>query len=259
LVSVDGMRPDALEIARTPVIDSLRAEGAYTGAAQSIMPSVTLPCHMSMLRGVEPGRHGITTNTFQPLVRPVPSLIDVAKSQGLTTGFFLNWEPLRDLSDPLSLDVLLSYADHYSVDGDRKLAAAVVHHFGSYDLDFTMVYLGWTDLAGHESGWMSDEQIKAVEGADSCIGMMLQALSSRNSRETVTLVTADHGGHERAHGTDMPEDMTIPWLLHGPGVRRGHTISAPVRIYDTCTTLAHILGLPASREWDGRVIEESLE
>jgi hypothetical protein len=31
-----------------------------------------------------------------------------------------------------------------------------------------------------------------------------------------------------------------------------------VRIYDTCVTLAHLLGLPASDQWEGRVIEEAL-
>jgi hypothetical protein len=40
------------------------------------MPSVTLPCHTSMFRGVTPERHGITTNTWTPQVRPVPSIID---------------------------------------------------------------------------------------------------------------------------------------------------------------------------------------
>ncbi len=29
-------------------------------------------------------------------------------------------------------------------------------------------------------------------------------------------------------------------------------------IYDTCPTLASLLGLPRAREWDGRIIEEAL-
>ena len=32
------------------------------------------------------------------------------------------------------------------------------------------------------------------------------------------IVTADHGGHEDFHGTWLPEDMTIPWAVIGPGV-----------------------------------------
>src|SRR5688500_16008868 len=91
LCSIDGMRPDALLAANTPTMDRLARQGAFTGTARTVMPSSTLPCHTSMLRGVDTARHGITSNTFQPLVRPVPSLIDVAYDQGRTTGFFYNW------------------------------------------------------------------------------------------------------------------------------------------------------------------------
>jgi arylsulfatase A-like enzyme len=76
--------------------------------------------------------------------------------------------------------------------------------------------------------------------------------------ETVTLVVSDHGGHGRSHGTDCDEDMTIPWILHGPGVRPGTALDGGIRIYDTCPTLAHLLGLPASPAWDGRVVDEAL-
>src|SRR5579871_1532433 len=90
LCSMDGVRPDAIQVARTPTIDRLVSEGASTWKARTVMPSSTLPCHTSMLRGVDTPRHGITTNTFQPLVRPVPSLIEAAGDQGCTTGFFYN-------------------------------------------------------------------------------------------------------------------------------------------------------------------------
>jgi arylsulfatase A-like enzyme len=76
--------------------------------------------------------------------------------------------------------------------------------------------------------------------------------------DTVVLVQSDHGGHGRSHGTDMDEDMLIPWLLAGPGVRRGQTLDGEVRIYDTCVTLAHLLGVPLAPEWDGRVVTEAL-
>ena len=56
------------------------------------MPSATLPCHTSMFRGVTPERHGITTNTWVPQVRPVPSLVDVLHRAGKRTAFFYNWE-----------------------------------------------------------------------------------------------------------------------------------------------------------------------
>jgi predicted AlkP superfamily pyrophosphatase or phosphodiesterase len=260
LFTVDGMRPDALEAKRAPHMKRLWREGACTGAARAVMPSVTLPCFMSMLRGVEPARHGVTTNIYQPPARPVPSLFDVAKEQGRLAGFFYNWEELRDLAAPGSLDVSLMYGDCESPEGDRHVAELAAAYLARVDFDLLMIYLGWPDACAHLHGWMSEPYLESIANADECLGLLLSTLEKLGrAQETVTLVTSDHGGHERSHGTDMDEDILVPWVLHGPGVRAGHTLDGAVRIYDTCVTLAHVLGLKPSREWEGRVVEEALD
>ncbi|HZO90192.1 MAG TPA: alkaline phosphatase family protein [Chthonomonadaceae bacterium] len=258
LVSIDGMRPDALLEADTPTMDRLMARGAVSLTAQAVMPSVTLPCHTSMLRGVDTPRHGITTNTFQPLARPVPSLIDAAHAADKRCGFFYNWGQLRDLCEPASLDVSYCRRDCYSLEGDWRVAQAAAEHVADQGFDFLFVYLGYTDECGHREGWMSRPYLQAIANADRCIGHVLEACE-RAGQEPIVLVQSDHGGHGRSHGTDGPEDMTIPWVLSGPGIRAGLRLDTPVRIYDTCPTLAALLGLPPAREWEGRVIEEAFE
>jgi arylsulfatase A-like enzyme len=74
--------------------------------------------------------------------------------------------------------------------------------------------------------------------------------------DTAVVVQADHGGHGRNHGTDAPEDMTIPWLAAGPSIRAGHVIQTPVSLLDTAPTIAHMLGLKASPQWEGRCVDE---
>jgi predicted AlkP superfamily pyrophosphatase or phosphodiesterase len=256
LFSLDGVRPDAIEAAATPTLDRLRREGAWTGRARTVMPSVTLPCHTSMLRGVPPERHGITSNTFQPLARPVPSLIDAAHAAGKRTGFFYNWEELRDLAEPGSLDVAHFRRDCYSPEGDQRIAEVAIEYLRDGSLDFAFVYLGWPDECAHKNGWMSRPYLDAIENADACIDRVLQAVPDP-SRATV-LVQSDHGGHDRSHGTDRDEDMLIPWLLWGAGVRRGVELDGTVRIIDTCPTLAHALQIPMAPEWEGRVVTEAL-
>ena len=246
LFSIDGMRPDGLVAADAPNISELISNGASTMSAQTVMPSVTLPCHTSMIRGVDVPRHGITTNTFQPLARPVPSVIDVAAAHGLRCGFFYNWGPLRDLCDPESTAVSHYYRGHTIAEGDRQVSQAAVRAIKAHKLDFAFVYLGYTDECGHENGWMTEPYLEAIGNADRCVGEVLEAAG-----EATVLVLSDHGGHGRSHGTDMPEDMTIPWILCGPGIPTGKTIQAPVRIFDTAPTIAGILGLPQAREWDG--------
>src|SRR5438105_2978867 len=97
LVMIDGVRPDALPLSNCPNLDHLCTHGASTLQASSVMPSITLPCHATIFHSVPPARHGITTNTWTPMARPVPGLIDIARSAGLRSAFFHNWEPLRDL------------------------------------------------------------------------------------------------------------------------------------------------------------------
>jgi len=258
LFSIDGMRPDALTQANTPVIDSLIASGASTMNARTVMPSVTLPCHTSMHRGVDVARHGITTNLFMPLARPVPSVFDVAAMHGRNAAFFCNWPELRDLCSPGSLRYAYFAQQSSSGADDWLIARSAASHLKADSLDLLFVYFGWTDSCGHAHGWMSPEQIAAIENADSCIGTVLAA-AAEGGRGVVSLVQSDHGGHERTHGTESPEDMTIPWILSGPGVRKGHAITGQVRIFDTCPTLARAAGLPAAPEWEGRAIDEAFE
>jgi predicted AlkP superfamily pyrophosphatase or phosphodiesterase len=73
LVTIDGLmpesylRPDAHGL-RVPTLRYLVANGAFSTGARSVFPSVTYPSHTSIATGVDPGRHGITTNyAFDPL------------------------------------------------------------------------------------------------------------------------------------------------------------------------------------------------
>ena len=256
LFSIDGMRPDGILQSDTPCFHRLIETGSSTLKAQTVMPSVTLPCHTSMLRGVDVGRHGITTNTFQPLARPVPSLFDVARTKGLTTGFFYNWGELRDLMAADSALVEFSYSDPSFQDSDWIVAKAASEQVAKASFDLLFVYLGFVDTSGHEFGWMSKPYLDAISVADRCVQYVLDAFTTAGQTPNV-LVLSDHGGHERSHGTEMPEDMTIPWVLNGPSIRKGFQISAPVRIFDTCTTLAALCGLAPAKAWDGRIVMEA--
>jgi arylsulfatase A-like enzyme len=112
---------------------------------------------------------------------------------------------------------------------------------------------------GHRHGWMSEPYLEAVHQADRAIGLVLGALRKAGRLAgTACLVLADHGGHDFDHSAGLAEDLTIPWIVSGPGVRRGHQVAAPVDITDTAPTITHLLGLPMPAEWTGRVVTEAL-
>ncbi len=251
-VSIDGLRPDALPATHCPSLESLRRRGSWTLAATTVMPSITLPVHVSMFHAVPPTRHGITTNDWQPMARPLPGLAEVAKAAGLRSAFFYNWEPLRDLSRPNTLEFSHFCHNECLPDGDQAIADEAARYLAGNRPDLLFVYFGTLDAWGHDHGFMSETYLRHLESVDAALGTLLAALPA----EATVLVTSDHGGHERAHGTQMPEDMIVPWFIAGPGISGGHEIRAAVSILDTAPTLAHVLGLKPDRQWEGHCPEE---
>ena len=106
---------------------------------------------------------------------------------------------------------------------------------------------------------MSESYMAALSKSDRAVGIVLESLEcSGGLAENTCLVLADHGGHDKNHGTKAGEDMTIPWIIAGSGIRQGHRIAGDVSIMDTAPTLLHLLGLRIPDGWEGKVIDEIL-
>jgi predicted AlkP superfamily pyrophosphatase or phosphodiesterase len=253
LTLIDGLRPDALAAADCPTLNNFRQQGAFTLNATSVMPSITLPCHMSTFHSVPPTRHGIITNDWMPMARPLPGLIDHAHVAGLRCASLYNWEQLRNLSLPgnLAFSYCLNNSEIDS-DSDQTIAVEAARYLAAHRPDFVFVYFGTVDTAGHRYGWMSDGYLRQVSQADRAVATLLDALPS----DATVLLQSDHGGHDRTHGTDAPEDMTIPWIIAGPGIRQNYQIETPVSLLDTAPTLARLLDLRPHPAWEGHCIEE---
>jgi arylsulfatase A-like enzyme len=252
LISIDGVRPDAITPERCPNLTALAGRGASTMTARSVMPSITLPCHMSIFHSVPPSRHGITANLYLPMARPLPGLVEVARAAGLRSAFVHSWEPLRDLARPETLAYSYYREPPHTAQYDDPVAQEAQRLLGAEHFDFVFVYFGSVDGAGHLYGWMSPEYLGQLARVDGLLGAVVAALPVGAS----LIVHADHGGHERTHGSDSPEDMTIPWLACGPSIREGHTIAAPVSLLDTAPTIARLLGIEPAPEWEGRAVGE---
>jgi len=270
IVSVDGGAPAVMRRSRMPVLQTLVREGAVTWSAQTIEPPVTLPSHTSMLTGVRPARHGITWNRWLPTngVVQVPTIFAVAKTAGLSTAMFVGKEKFRHLLQPGAVDefcynraasqtVIKSESGGSDMRSEnntfaRAVAAQAAAYLQERKPNLCFVHLTDPDAVGHKFGWGSPEQIEALEATDAALGEIVRALrKARLTRRAVLMVTADHGGHERSHGQPIPEDMTIPWVVWGAGVRRNFTIPDPVNTCDTAATALWLLGLKPASALDG--------
>jgi arylsulfatase A-like enzyme len=256
VISVDGLRPDALGPERSPAILRLEAEGAATMRARTVRPSVTLPSHASMISGRDVRGHGMTWNDWIPGkgMIAVPTMFDVARRAGLFTALFAGKEKFRHFDRPGSLDILEIPA--YAA---ARVAGRAAACFASDRPHLMLVHLSDVDGAGHKHGWMSREQLAAVARCDRAVATLRAAVErSGLAGRTALIVSADHGGHAKTHGTLAPEDMTIPWIAWGAGVRRGVEVTRPVRTYDTAATALALLGLPVPAGWEGQPVTEAL-
>ncbi len=249
LVSFDGARPDALEATSTPHIHSLIEAGAYSFSARSVYPSITLVNHASMISGVGPEKHGIHWNTYVPEngLLNVPSIFDQARAKGLVTAMVAGKDKFRHLNRIGSLSAFeIEDGTPYSV--AKKAMSVLIKHRPH----LLMVHFRHGDSAGHEHGWMSREQLDAFTEADQALGHILHAVNALGMFESTTvLITADHGGHGKKHGTDDPVDMTIPWIAAGAEVPLRGTIDRGVSTIDTAATIADLLELDVPQNWDG--------
>ena len=247
LILVDGMRPDAVIQAGHRVVDELKAHSVYTLRAQTVMPSVTLPCHMSLFHSVTPQRHGILSNTYVPQVRPVRGLCEVLSAAGKKCAFFFNWEELRDLSRPGSLAYSKFISGRYGYEASNEaLTDDAIAYVNAEKPDFAFLYLGFVDEAGHGHGWMGEEYMYSVKESLDCIERVMNSVPE----DYTIIITADHGGHDRSHGTELPEDMTIPLFIYDPEWE-GRELSE-ANIMDIAPTITALAGVSPDRDWEGR-------
>jgi len=247
LISVDGMRPDGLQACGNPFVKELESICSYTYEAKTVFPSVTLPCHYSMAHSVTPQRHGILTNVFVPQVRPVEGIFEKVKAAGGMTAFFNSWDQLRDIVTPgtLQLAAYINYALHES--GDTALTQETIRMLDSYHPDFAFLFLADTDNEGHKYGWMSENYIRKISIAMDNIKQIMEKLGE----EYTVIIMADHGGHDRTHGADIPEDMTIPLFFRGEAFTPGKRLEN-ASLLDLAPTIATVMGITPDPDWEGK-------
>lgn len=247
LISIDGMRPDGLKKCNNSFVSTLQKMSSYTFDAQTVYPSITLPCHLSMFHSVPPQRHGTLSNDYATPVRPVSGLFEQLRASGKSSTMYYGWEPLREIGRPGSL-VASEYINAYSFEHtDAMLTDRALSYIKQAHPDFVFLYMVETDeKGGHDNGWMSEVYLDYI----SCAINNVKRVIEEAGDEYTVIITADHGGHDRGHGSDMPEDMTIPMFFYGKHFDSGTELKN-VSLLDIAPTIADVMGISKPREWEG--------
>ena len=246
LILADGLRPDAMMACGHPFAERMKEIATYSLGAQTVMPSVTLPCHVSLFHSVDPSRHGTTTNTYTPQVRPIDGIVEVLRRAKKKCAFFITWDELRDLCRPGKLDAC-DYLSCYNYENVNEIITPrAIKYIGEQQPDFLFLYLADTDNTGHKYGWLGKEYMQDAHDAIECVKQVYDACG-----EDYTIIfLADHGGHDRTHGTDSPDDMTIPLFFMGKSFEQGKVLT-DASIKDVAPTVARLLDAEPAEEWEG--------
>ena len=267
VIGVDGMAPFGIDRAAMPILDDLIAHGASTMYARGVLPTSSSPNWASAIMGAGPEQHGITDNDW---MMPERDITPIATSDGrvfptifwllrqqqptATIGIFYDWDGFGLLMESSIADKKVN-----AISADHAVDAASAYFAEARPL-FTFIHLDHVDHAGHTSGWDSTEYTQALENADARIGKIIESTKSAGMYErTLFLIISDHGGKGKGHGGDSMAEIEIPWIIVGPGVKKGHTITQFVNTYDTAATLAYVFGLKPHEAWIAKPVLDAFE
>jgi len=274
VIGIDGLRPDAMQKAKTPNIDTLVRNGAVSFQCQILgeryrkNDTVTAPGWSSILTGVWADKHGVQDNSFKgKRFDAYPHFFARIKSQfpSLKTASFLDL-PQTNKCVVVHADFQYGYEESTAArsraEKDALIATEASKLVATQDYQAVFVYFGNCDGVGHKKGFHPSvpQYRDVIHQTDSYIGQLLSAINSRPNHEDenwLILLSADHGGKGTGHsrGQKVPEILNVPFIVSGGAAKRG-ALDDKIYIVDIATTALTHLGVTVNPEWklDGKAV-----
>ncbi|MGY8987636.1 MAG: LamG-like jellyroll fold domain-containing protein [Flavobacteriales bacterium] len=220
LIGIDGCRADALELANTPTIDNLIANGVYSPDALNDDITISGPGWSAILCGVWSNKHLSIDNSFvgtdyanyPPLFKRIEDF-----DANLHTVSICNWNPINDY-------IVQNYADYkLNVSSDLEVSNEAISYISSNDPDCMFLHFDDVDHAGHASGFSPtvSQYITAIEEVDVLLAPIMQTISQRpnyTNEDWLILITSDHGGVGTSHGGTSIEHQNVVVIASGNAI-----------------------------------------
>ena len=279
LITIDTLRADHVGVygapaGVTPVLDALASRGVRFDQAQTAVP-LTGPSHATILTGQYPPTHGVRGNVVFTLGDEHPTLATLLKRRGYRTAAFVGAYPVAAAFGFGQGFDTFDEEFHESSPGDpgaerraNEVADAAARWLGSLGtadaaffawLHFYDPHAPYTPPSPYRERFAGRPYDGEIAFTDAQIGRVLDGLrSSGHERDTVVMVLADHGEGLGEHGEathavlTYQSTMRVPFIVAGPGMPGGRTISARVATIDVVPTALGLLGIDADRALLGR-------
>jgi len=277
LVTIDTLRADRVWSAAgpaglTPAIAELGRTGAVFLDATAHAP-LTLPSHASILTGRYPLAHGVHDNSAFALDASVPTLATILRGAGYHTAAFVSSFVLRGatgLAHGFDLyDDRLEGAGrmHLTTTSLERRGAEVAREAARWVKDAPRPFFLWVHFYDPHAPYDPPPAFAAkfpgrpydgeVAAADFGVSTLLDALPPARRRETLVVLTGDHGESLGEHGESehgillYDSTLHVPLVVQGPGVAAGVTVSRQVRHVDLLPTIEELAGVSAPASIDG--------
>ncbi|WP_407479491.1 alkaline phosphatase [Elizabethkingia miricola] len=264
LIGCDGFGAYALPEADMPNLKNLMKEGSWSLKARSVLPSSSAVNWASMIMGAGPTLHGYTEwNSAVPEIPSsdltkegmFPSIFSILKEQkpSLITVLIYSWQGINPLVQKGTTDIRIPAKDN-----DDFCTASAVEVIKTKKPTLTFVHLDQPDGVGHNIGHRTPAYYEELKKVDARIGKIVQAVKDAGiANETVIIVTADHGGKDKGHGGKSLDEVLIPWVVYGKGVKKNQELKNTIITYDTGATIAWLLGLKVPESWRGLPVRQA--
>ena len=263
VIGLDGFGAYAVPQADMPNLKGAMQQGSWTLKARSVLPSSSAVNWASLIMGAGPTLHGYTEwDSAVPEIPSAdttdrgifPSIFSLLKEQKPNSYVALihSWSGIGPL-------VQLNTTDYryYSKDNDEDAVEKTVEIIKSKKPTFTFIHIDEPDGVGHKIGHRTPEYYEKLKVVDGYLGQIFQAVKDAGiEKETVILITADHGGTGKGHGGKTMDEVEIPWVIFGKGIKANYPIKGVVANFDTAPTLARILKLKTPQSWRGVPVNE---
>ena len=265
VIGIDGLNVADLQKTPTPNIDKMMQNGSYTLSAKAVLPTKSSPNWASMIMATTPTAHEIKSNGWQrkdianktycegKAGETIPTIFKIFREQNETANIacFHQW---KDFGRLVEANV---FSDTKHTNSKNKTLNAATQYIETQNFDLLFLHFDHVDHAGHFRGHGSKAYRRAVAKADKIVGKIIKAVEKKGIlSQTTFLLVSDHGGKGHGHGGNSPEEVNIPWIWAGAGIKQSHQIKEKTNIYDTASSIAHFFDLQTPPCWSGKIINE---
>jgi len=232
IISIDALHPAALSARATPSIYKEMREGDYTLDGYSTNPPKTLISHTAMFTGLGPDKNGKLDNQWQPGEPTIEhkTLFNGAKQNGFQTGFYYSKQKLGYLVNE-AVDV-----HRWSREDAIDLAETFFRKAGRH---FVFLHVSGLDFVGPEYGWLSSEYMEELSFIDEYLTPLIQLV--KEQKNYLIIITSDHGGHDKIHGSQHPDDFRLPLVIHSDRMKFESIQNSKYRVTDLKDILNRVL------------------